>query len=210
MIDTQGLTGMRPGEVCAMKAAYIDMNARVRGVSISVDGPTTKIEPPDVWIYTVPDYAYKLAHVENAYARKVAIGPKGQEILRPFIEGCDEDAHLFSPRDSAIEHRKKLRLDRKTPLYPAHVARHSNTIDPAIRDDYDHNTYRQAVHRACERAGVAPWNPNQIRHTRGTEIREEHGLEASSASLGHTNISTTELYAERNMKMAIRIGKQAG
>ena len=44
-----------------------------------------------------------------------------------------------------------------------------------MRDRYTTDTYRQAVSYACRQARVS-WSPNQLRHTAGTEIREEFGL----------------------------------
>jgi integrase len=191
MIETQRLTGMRPGEVCAMKAAHIDRR-----------GP--------IWIYVVPEEVYKLSHMEKAGERKLPIGPRCQEVLRPFIEGRDEDAYLFSPRESAAERLRERRAQRKTPLYDSHKHKRTYGVSDRLRDHYDNDTYCRAVHYACKRAGVENWNPNQIRHTRATDIRASDGIEAASVALGHTNIRTTELYAEKNLQAAIEIARKAG
>lgn len=52
------------------------------------------------------------------------------------------------------------------------------------------------------------WHPNQLRHSAATEIRKRHGIEAASTVLGHTKVSTTELYAERNFELAARIAAE--
>ncbi len=53
-------------------------------------------------------------------------------------------------------------------------------------------------------------DPNQLRHTRGTELRQAYGIEAAQVSLGHTHANITEIYAERNFKQAIEIAKRLG
>jgi integrase len=58
---------------------------------------------------------------------------------------------------------------------------------------------RRSIYRACERTGVPPWHPNQIRHTYATEVRREHGLEAAQILLGHTYADVTQVYAERDL-----------
>jgi len=35
----------------------------------------------------------------------------------------------------------------------------------------------------CNRIGIACWNPNQIRHTRATDLSEKYGAMAEAASL---------------------------
>jgi len=48
------------------------------------------------------------------------------------------------------------------------------------------------------------WHPNQLRHRRGTEVREQFGLDAAQAVLGHTEARVTEIYAEVNLQKAPR------
>jgi site-specific recombinase XerC len=40
------------------------------------------------------------------------------------------------------------------------------------------------------------WHPNQLRHTSATIIRKEYGIEAARAIIGHSRMTTTEVYAE--------------
>ena len=69
-------------------------------------------------------------------------------------------------------------------------------------------TYDLMVRRACRLAGVQPWRPNQLRHTRATEIRARHGVEAAQAVLGHEEVTTTQIYAERQDTLARRIAEE--
>jgi integrase len=70
--------------------------------------------------------------------------------------------------------------------------------------------YRAAIHRACKKAKMDKWNPGQIRHTTGTEVRAKFGVEMASTILGHSNLSTTEIYAEVNHEKAARIAREIG
>jgi integrase len=69
---------------------------------------------------------------------------------------------------------------------------------------------RRSISRACRRAGVPNWHPSQLRHNRATYVRAIYGLEAASAILGHSNVETTQVYAERNLEISRAIAQQTG
>ncbi len=54
------------------------------------------------------------------------------------------------------------------------------------------------------------WHPHQLRHTAATAIRSRFGSEAAQGILGHKNLSTTEIYAERDLAAAARIMAEVG
>ena len=55
------------------------------------------------------------------------------------------------------------------------------------------------------------WTPRQLRHTRATQIRHEFGsIEAAKAVLGHTDTRVTEIYAERDLKLAADVMRRIG
>ena len=70
--------------------------------------------------------------------------------------------------------------------------------------------YCKAVVAACKLAGIEPWSPNQLRHSGATRIRQQASLDAAQVILGHSNISMTETYAERNLDAALRIAAEVG
>ena len=74
MVRVQRLTGMRPGELVAMRPGDIDR----RGA---------------VWLYRPADH--KTAHLDHA--RTIAIGPKAQDILLRYLARGDE-MFCFRPR----------------------------------------------------------------------------------------------------------------
>jgi integrase len=66
------------------------------------------------------------------------------------------------------------------------------------------------VLRACKRAGVSAWSVLQVRHARATEVRERYGIEAAAATLGHRRVETTQIYAERNDRLAQDVAREFG
>ena len=91
--------------------------------------------------------------------------------------------------------RGEARASRRTPSEDARRAKSPGGKHAAR---YTRVTYRQAVVRACRKAGVEPWSPLRLRHTAATLIRARYGLETAQVVLGHAKADTTELYAERD------------
>jgi integrase len=188
MVEVQRLTGMRPGEVCQLRWADVDRSS-------------------DVW-------AYRPARHKTAWRGKdrvVFIGPRAQAVLMRYADR-DPGAHLFSPRE-AVEHLHRERAERRvTKVYPSQSKRQPRRANPKRKPAgrYTVTAYGQAIRRACERAAVVPWHPNQLRHTAGTEIRKAYGVEAAQVVLGHSKADVTQVYAERDHELARRVAKDVG
>jgi integrase len=75
---------------------------------------------------------------------------------------------------------------------------------------YSRRSYRQAIVRACRRAGVPAWTPRQLRHTAATRIRDRFGVEAAQVVLGHAQLDTTELYAAKSLARAHEVMQALG
>lgn len=69
----------------------------------------------------------------------------------------------------------------------------------AIRRD----TYASIIRRACDRAGVPRFVPNELRNTAGTRILESHGFEAAWAMLGQSHPSMTLHYTSEMTATAV-------
>ena len=55
------------------------------------------------------------------------------------------------------------------------------------------------------------FNPHQLRHSAGTHIRRDFGLEAAQLALGHASASITDaVYAERNQEKVIAVMRSIG
>jgi site-specific recombinase XerC len=57
---------------------------------------------------------------------------------------------------------------------------------------------------------IPRWAPNQLRHNHATDVRRQYGLEAAGAALGHAKMSVTEIYAERDETLALRVAAEIG
>jgi hypothetical protein len=51
---------------------------------------------------------------------------------------------------------------------------------------------------------------NQPRHSHGTKLRKEHGLEAAQVMLGHSRADVTQVYAERGQQLAATFAATIG
>lgn len=159
-----------------------------------------------VWVY-IP-HRHKTAH--HGKRRTIFIGPRAQVVLLPFLEGREPDAYCFSPREATKAWREAQRKQRQSKVQPSQVSRAK--VKPRKRPGERYNTgsYRQAIHRACERAQVAPWHPHQLRHTAATVIRSAGDLDAARTVLGHSSMTITEAYAVADLAKAAEIIGRVG
>jgi integrase len=193
MIQVQRLCGCRPEEVLEIRPLDIDMT-----------GP--------VWEYR--PHRYKTEHHNDDDSpdreRIIFIGPQAQALLKPYLPLNVTD-FLFSPRRSEERRNAERRAKRQVKLWPSHAARkRSDKPRRSPRDRYDVASYRRAIRRACLKAGIPVWFPNQLRHLRGTEIRKRYGLEASQAVLGHSELGVTQVYAENDREAARTVMAEIG
>jgi integrase len=107
--------------------------------------------------------------------RIIVIGPKAQAVIKPFLTGGE---FVFN-------------VDRKN--------------------------YTRAIRRAAEKADqwakggkvvangtrlIPHWHPHQLRHSAATQISHRFGIQTAGTVLGHSNLSVTEIYAERDTEAA--------
>lgn len=207
MVELQMATGMRPGELCIMRPADIDRTA-------------------DVWQYQPTQHKNQ----NREQDRIVYIGPRAQDILRPYLLR-DSEAFCFSPADSEAKRLAELHADRKTPLSCGNRPG-TNRKGPSRRrkygERYTPQSYLVAVRRASDKAFPVPddladdpaavakwrakhrWSPNQLRHAMATRVRREAGIEAAKTLLGHSQLNTTGIYAEQDRGRAIEVARMIG
>ena len=203
MIQLQRLTGMRPGEVVLMRPCDIDQRE-------------------EVWIYEPQRHK----GTWRGQCKRIPLGPRAQKHIKPFLDR-DPAAYLFSPVEAELwrlEHRQAhYKSNRKTPVYPselrqlekAKLQRRGRISKRPKRNRYDTDSYRRAIHYGIRKAAkegvqIAHWHPSQLRHTRGTEIRRQYGLEGAQVVLGHSRADVTQIYAERDFQAALSIARQSG
>lgn len=200
MIQLQRWTGARPGEVCLVRPCDVDRSGAV-------------------WVFT-PEH-HKLDWRENPEQRTVVIGREGQRVLAPFLLRS-QTSYCFSPREAERQRAQARRAARVSPMTPSQRARKAKKNGgrrPGER--YDTASYRRAITRAVVVANAARakagnkevlpnWAPNQLRHLRAGEVKEQIGIEAASAVLGHANLRTTEIYAKRKLQIAVAVALEMG
>jgi integrase len=186
MVQLQRVTGMRPGEVCIMRTADLDVTG-------------------SVWVY-IPE-RHKMEH--HGRSRQVYIGPQGQAILRPWLR-TDLKGYLFSPADAMAERRTDLRGRRKTRVQPSQQNRRKLKPEKTPGTKYTTDSYRQAIAKACDKAGIAHWHPNQLRHNAATRLRREFGVDVARIILGHSSPIVTEIYAELDREKALAVVGKIG
>ena len=187
MVRLQGKIGCRPEEVIILRPRDVDRTG-------------------SPWIY-IPG-SHKTEH--HDLERKIPIGAEGQKILAPWLER-EEDAYCFDPREARESFDAERRRNRKTPQTPSSRARKRKTAPKRKpRNRYTTWSYGRAIARACEKAGVPHWHPNQLRHTVATQVRKKYGLEGSQVVLGHSTANVTQIYAERDFELAKQIMNEIG
>lgn len=187
MIQMQLLTAMRPNEVRLMRTGDVDRSG-------------------DVWLFR--PRSHKTEH--HGRDRAIFIGPKAQLVLQEFLK-ADPDAFVFSPKDSRDEFNAERSANRTTPMTPSHRAR-TRKSKPVRKpgECYLAASFGRAIAKACKKAGVAHWNPSQLRHNAATEIRREYGIESVRTVLGHASGFTSEIYAELDLDKARDIIRRVG
>lgn len=75
---------------------------------------------------------------------------------------------------------------------------------------FNRDSYTKAIRKACVKAGVSEWSPNQLRHSAATRIRKLSKVEIAKTILGHSDLKTTEIYAERDIDAAMAVVLRIG
>jgi integrase len=78
-----------------------------------------------------------------------------------------------------------------------------------IGTPWNKDSYRIAITRAAKTAKVTRWTPYAIRHTTAQSVRDAVGPEFVQSLLGHTHISTSEIYAKTNELKSAEAAKHA-
>ena len=165
MVNLQLWSACRPGEACVLRAIDVNMQGKI-------------------WEYR--PHTHKGEHHEKD--RVIYLGPHAQKIIEPWLKS-DLYAYLFSPQEARAWFQAQRAMNRRTPKpkrpRPPQRKRNPKRV-PGSR--YATHAYDHAIARACERAGVPSWAPNQLRHNAGTRIRAAYGVEAARIILGHSSV----------------------
>ncbi|QVL32308.1 tyrosine-type recombinase/integrase [Telmatocola sphagniphila] len=193
MIRVQLLLGCRPSEIARLKRG--DLSTSVTElVKVPRSNETIRarvVNDQLIWL-GVPG-SHKTIRLGKL--RVLAFGPQAQEILKPFLDRNPEE-YLFSTIEGGQRGPRKG------------------------KGFYETSTYGQAVMRAVLRANevrakeqlplIPHWTPNQLRHSRATEIVERFDESHATAALGHSSPRMLSVYAEQAIGKAIEVARLAG
>lgn len=193
MVRVQRLTGMRPGEVTRMLWEEIDTSG-------------------SVWLYRPGDH--KLVH--HNIDRVIAIGPAAQVILLrrrmlvgPVFPG-DDGAYTTAAYRRAITRGCEVAFGMPEHLRLLHAPPPMRRPTRAKRQAVEIDQKPELRRRAAKWRREHCWSPNQLRHQFATELRKTAGLDAVAAALGHSQLTTTQVYAELGIEKAVAVAAQIG
>jgi integrase len=187
MVHIQRLTACRPGELLIMRPSDIDRTS-------------------DIWLF-VPE-RHKSQH--RGKKRSIAIGPRAQELLAPHLLKMPTDYCFPSgvrTKYTTDSYRRAIQraCDRAFPA-PGELARQSGESERArMRRLTDEQKADLLIWQSDHH-----WSPHQLRHAAGTAIREEFDVEYAQAMLGHSRISTTEIYAQKSKTKMFEAARKLG
>jgi integrase len=134
MVKLQALTAARPDEICSLRMRHLDRSGKV-------------------WIATLEQHK----NAWRGHRRTLRFDSFAQEVIRPYLRPSPE-AFLFSPAKSEQERHATKRLQRKTKVPPSQLRRGEvackRSRKRAPRENYDVNSYRQAIQRGCAAASA--------------------------------------------------------
>jgi len=127
-----------------------------------------------------------------------------------------------------------MRRHRKTKVQPSQVNRRRRHPERRPGEKYRTTSYYYAIRRGvdaankeracdscrlrepadrcetCKAASLPYWHPHQLRHSHAAEARRQFGLEAAQVALGHSQANVTEVYAERDLALAMNVAAAIG
>jgi integrase len=214
MVRVQLETAMRPGEVVIMRLQDLDTSGELWTYR-----PATHKND-----WREQDRVIVIGPKAQAMLRpwlEATVGDPTEYLFQP------REARQLQDRGRSEGRRTKLWPSHERVRFSRRKAKPSR--EPRLH--YTADTYGRAIARACERAFPFPfpetvtednrekwaalhqeeikawhkkhrWHPNQLRHTKATEIRRECGRDHARAVLGDTSPAITDVYAERDARLA--------
>jgi site-specific recombinase XerD len=227
MIQLQRCTGMRGGEVVQMRAADLDMRGalweyrparhktQLHGVErVIMLGPKAQqlIKPFLTTDLQAPLFSPAAAEKERRTVRHLArrtplsCGNKPGTNRRRKPARRPLAAYTTASYARAITRGCDLAFPPPAPLGREVLADGRQETLAAWRKRLTDAQKRElAAWRRSHR-----WHPHQLRHSYATEVRQRYGIEVARVMLGHSKVATSEIYAERDQSVAVRIAADVG
>jgi integrase len=117
---------------------------------------------------------HKTRHLNKS--RRIYLGSRSQEALRPFLREDQPDEPIYSPL-RVDERQEKRRGRRVSGRY------------------YGRSSLQQVLRRGIRRAGVQHWTLGQLRHSAACRITDSFDIEVTRQVLGHATVDMSRHYA---------------
>jgi integrase len=170
--------------------------------------------PDEVIEATLPQLERRCKMAADMVRLQRVLGCRPSELIQmtvAAIDRSDESCWIYRPASHKTEHHGHDRIILIGPKAQAILLKWIARAGRGRLFSYKkRDGYRQAIARAAKRAGQPHWFPLQLRHSAGTEVREQYGLEAAQVILGHSRADVTQVYAERNLKLAKEVARKIG
>jgi integrase len=212
MVKFQRLTGCRPTEVCTIRPADVQRWTMIADEPLPLfDGADRQARPRELDVWEYRPAHHKTKHRDRQ--RIIPIGPRAQEILRPYLLPLAFTPEVFCFRPPECNRQRAARRYAKD-TYARAISRACELLykmpeelrklewKTTSKTSNGRRSGRVSEERRAElRLEAAAWrakhcwSPNQLRHTAATAIRQQYGLEASQVVLGHATADVTQIYA---------------
>jgi integrase len=221
MIQLEQLTGCRPTEVCLLRPMDIDMRnpkcwvyrpARHKTEHhdherIILVGPRAQevLRPYlgtklDAYCFS-PAEAERERHAEQRRNRKSKV-PPSQAKRRPRRNPKRTKRNHYD--ETSLRNAVYRACDRAFPP-PTPLARRADESP----EEYKERLTPEQRQELKRWRTTHHWHPNQLRHSRATELRK-HGLDVTKTILGHSKVETTQIYAEKDLAAAMELMAKLG
>jgi integrase len=226
MVRVQLLSGCRPAEICKLDLARLDMSRpdlwtyqphEHKGAHLGRErfiyfGPQA-VELIRPWLRADGKPLFSPAESEERRCQARRQGRKSP--MTPSQSRRKRTKHRARPRGdiyTTTDYRNGIyrACDKAWPL-PEHLGQ--RTLETGQREGRIGWWQRLT---AEEKEAVRSWrrehrwHPNQLRHTRATEVCSKFGLEAAQVFWSHAKADVTQVYAERDQRLGEEVARKIG
>ena len=196
-----------------------DVLEGLRSLSPLQAGRTDAVEREPVSPVDTETLEKTTAHLRPMIADMVTIqiltGMRPGELCRLSPSEIDRSESIwqYAPLDHKMSHKQRVRLIAIGPKAQQILSRYlfgESCFLGTRGEQMTVRAYRSAIQRACKKAGIESWSPNQLRHNAATQVTKHFGIETARAVLSHSNTKTTAIYAEEDFGVAQKVAQSMG
>jgi integrase len=235
MIQLQRLTGARPGEVCTMRTCGFDTTGKVwtykpashktqhhghqRTIYLGpkaqdVVSPFLKLDT-QAFIFSAAEagaWHRQQRHKNRTTPMSCGNVPGDKQAKKPKRKAGDRFTVTSYRRAivRATEDAFPPPADLARRQVPSRRANRTTSMRWETDAEWLARLTDEQKKKLADWRQTHQWHPNQLRHTAGTELRKQYGLEAAQVILGHKTLTVTQVYAEKNVEAARKIMAEVG